>query len=282
MHISDINPFIRFAQEVVLTESKSCASTYDNRLFYLTDGECGVIVDGVEYKIQTGTVMLWKSGTVYRFLIENQIKLIAIDFDYTQSFKEHTDFLPPVETDVFDEGRILEKIDFTDSKRLNMPIVINRMYDVYPYLEKIVRDCRKNLLFSEKYCSSVLSEVIIKVVRSVVFPSAAVYNRMDKVIEYIEENYAQDISNRELADIAGYHPYHLNRLMRDYTQSTVHQYLMGYRLKKSQELLTNTSFGITEISELCGFRSAYYFSNVFKRRFNVSPTEYRRNQKNKA
>lgn len=44
----------------------------------------------------------------------------------------------------------------------------------------------------------------------------------------------------------------------------------------------NTSFGITEISELCGFRSAYYFSNVFKQRFNVSPTEYRKNQKNKA
>lgn len=65
----------------MLTESKSCVSTYDNRFFYLTDGECGVIVDGVEYKIQTGTVMLWKSGTVHQYLMSYRLKKIAGAFD---------------------------------------------------------------------------------------------------------------------------------------------------------------------------------------------------------
>ena len=282
MIISEINPFIRFAQKIVLTESTPEVSTYDNRLFYLLDGECTVCIEKEEKKIKTGSILLWKSGAVYRFLIENKVKLIAINFDYTQNFKNKKAFFPPVESEMFDKSDILENHRFSDSVQLNSPIILNQLYGIYPYLERIIQEHQKNILFSDEYCSAVLKEVILEIIRSAVFPSAAAYNRMDKVIEYIEENYSQDISNQDLAKIAGYHPYHMNRLMRDYTQSTVHQYLINYRLKKSQALLTNTSLGITEISELCGFKSAYYFSNLFKKKFKIAPTGYRKSQKNKA
>ncbi len=70
--------------------------------------------------------------------------------------------------------------------------------------------------------------------------------------------------------------------MRDFTQTTTHRYLLNFRLKKSLELLTNTTLTISAISEKCGFASAYYFSYSFKAEFGKTPSEYRRMQKNKA
>lgn len=280
MLISEINPFIRFAQEIVLTESTPEVSSYDHRIFYLIDGEATLCIKNDKYKIQTGSLMVWQSGELYRFLIDGKTRFIAVNFDYTQEFKKRKHPFQPTETAFFNSERISENIKFSDCACLNSPIILSRMHNIYPQIEHILKEHQKSILLSREYCSSLLKNIIIETVRSASLPSASAYGRMDKVIQYIEENYSQDISNAELASIAGYHPYHLNRLMQSYTQSTTHKYLINYRLKKSQELLINTSFTVSEISELCGFKSAYYFSNVFKENFKITPGEYRKSQKN--
>ncbi len=282
MLVYEISPYVRFAQEIVLTKNTQEVSTYDNRMFYVTDGTGSVRANNDEYKIQTGTLMLWKSGTPYSFNIEKKLSMIAVNFDYTSVRRTQNTVMPPVVIEKFDRSRILEDPHFEDFERLNLPIVVENRYDLRPIIERIVKEKQKALLYSDKYCSAIMSEALIELMRSLIFTSSDAYNRVERVIKYIESNYSSDIGNNELAKIAGYHPYHLNRLMRDFTQTTTHRYLLNFRLKKSLELLTNTTLTISEISEKCGFASAYYFSNSFKTEFGKTPSEYRRMQKNKA
>lgn len=49
------------------------------------------------------------------------------------------------------------------------------------------------------------------------------------------------------------------------------------RLEYAQELLKSQRYNITEISEMCGFASAAYFSTVFKKQYGTSPTDYLQN-----
>ncbi len=280
MLLSEINPFIRFSGEVVLTKNTDFVSTVDHRLLFVTDGEGTAIIDGAEKSITVGTVMLWKSNTKYKFAAKNFIKLIAFNFDYTWKNQDKKFPFSPVKYEFFSHDSILEKITFSDTDVLNAPIVLDNMQELYKPFAKIFTECRKKLAFSSEYCSALLKEIIIYIVRAALISTPAAFNKLDKIIKFVETNYASDISNEELAAAAGYHPYHVNRLMKEYTGLTLHKYIVEYRLKKSCELLANTSFCINEISEMCGFKSAYYFAHGFKKKFGSTPTEYRKNAKN--
>ena len=53
------------------------------------------------------------------------------------------------------------------------------------------------------------------------------------------------------------------------------QYVTQLRLERSIELLSSGCFSVTEIAEMCGFESVYYFSRVFKKAYGVSPINYK-------
>ncbi len=280
MLFSQINPYVRFVGEVVLTESTKTVSTYDHRLLYFTEGECSIIINNLEQKVQAGTVLLWQSGTKYKIMVHKPTRLIAVNFDYTRENDTKNQPISPIKIKNFSKAGIFEHITFLDMPLLNSPLILNQMYEIFQGFEELMQENQKNLMLSDEYCSVIIKKIIITLIRSAMFTTSAVFNKLDKIIAYIENNYSRDISNSEIAEIIGYHPYHINRLMREYTGVTLHQYIIEYRLKKTQEFLINTSFYINEIAELCGFNSAYYFTHIFKQKFGVTPTEYRKNNKN--
>ncbi|MBR4849391.1 MAG: helix-turn-helix transcriptional regulator [Alistipes sp.] len=66
---------------------------------------------------------------------------------------------------------------------------------------------------------------------------------------------------------------------RCYDTSPYH-YFLARRLEKAQMLLSTTRFTIAEISDKCEFNSPSHFARIFRSRFSVSPSEYRRLQRN--
>lgn len=281
MKICKINPFVRFAQKIILTESSVETVAYDHRLFYVEKGSCVILINNTEYKLQKGSVVLFQSGTEYKFNINEQIQIISVNFDYTQESNEITECINLAEPHSFNRNNTLEKINFSDAAVLNLPVVIPYLYEISRYLKKIINEIEKNIICANEISSAILKEVILKILRSVVFASTDAYDKTIRVIQYIEENYSNNITNDDLAKICGYHPYHLNRIMQKYAQTTTHKYLINYRIKKAQEFLINTNLSISEISDICGFKSPYYFSNMFKEKLGISPSKYRKEQKNK-
>ena len=57
------------------------------------------------------------------------------------------------------------------------------------------------------------------------------------------------------------------------------QYQMDIRLKKAHELLTTTNYSIAKIAENLGFSDTAQFSTFFRKRQNMTPREYRNNNK---
>jgi two-component system response regulator YesN len=66
------------------------------------------------------------------------------------------------------------------------------------------------------------------------------------------------------------------RLFKEATGRTIHQYLIGYRLDRAKELLTDGKLPkMTEVAARTGFSDANYFAKVFRKTTGLAPSEYR-------
>ena len=71
-------------------------------------------------------------------------------------------------------------------------------------------------------------------------------------------------------------------LFKKYTEMTFIEYLTRIRIEKSMELLKTTSLMTYEIAGKVGFSDPHYFSLIFKKINNISPSEFRADFENKA
>ena len=100
--------------------------------------------------------------------------------------------------------------------------------------------------------------------------------KIKQVIDYIEENYAQDISIATLSKRFNYSQEHLCRKFKEATGITPMIYLRIYRLEQAIEKIRNQDCGISEIASQCGFNDSNYFARCFKAHFGASPSRYKR------
>ena len=96
------------------------------------------------------------------------------------------------------------------------------------------------------------------------------------VQDYILKHYAEPITNSQLAQLAGYHEYYLNRIFTAATGQSLHSYLMKVRISRAAFLILNTDLELQEISEQVGFGSYPHFSGYFKQAHGLSPAQYRK------
>lgn len=95
------------------------------------------------------------------------------------------------------------------------------------------------------------------------------------VQRYVEEHYAEAISNTELASILGYSSNYLAQVFKSETGMGLNEYIRDVRIDHAKQLLRRTAYRVTEISAIVGFSSNQYFTTVFRRRVGMTPLEYR-------
>ncbi len=95
--------------------------------------------------------------------------------------------------------------------------------------------------------------------------------------EYIHTNYAKEISLNDLCTLVNLNRTSLNQKFKQQFSCTCMEYLLNYRLKIAQELLSNTNMKINEIALNCGFKYDSYFIRQFTNKLGISPATYRKN-----
>ena len=100
------------------------------------------------------------------------------------------------------------------------------------------------------------------------------YDRIKKILSYIEENYQNKIT---LNDIAGH--IHLcesecTRLFKRHMNTTLFAFLQEYRIQRSLEFLQDDQ-PVSAVADKAGFSDPNYYSKVFAKIKGCSPREYR-------
>lgn len=93
---------------------------------------------------------------------------------------------------------------------------------------------------------------------------------------FIQDNYMKSLSLSELAETFHFSYTYLSAFLSSKLKMSFSDYLKNTRLEKAKELLTQSELNLSEISEAVGYSDISYFSRIFKKEFQVTPSKYRR------
>lgn len=99
---------------------------------------------------------------------------------------------------------------------------------------------------------------------------------MQRLLNYIDENYAEALNLTELGNHFHYNPSYLSNFFSVNYKLGFNEYLNQVRIEKSIQLLKKGSKSVAEISALVGYSDHSYFSRVFKNMMGESPSAYRK------
>ena len=102
-------------------------------------------------------------------------------------------------------------------------------------------------------------------------------NRINRVIDYVEQNLHNDLSLTKLAEVACFSPFHFHRIFSAITGETLHEFVNRKRLEKiATAILRNKKTPIQEICLKYGFDNAVSFARAFKKFYGMSATQMRK------
>lgn len=94
---------------------------------------------------------------------------------------------------------------------------------------------------------------------------------MKQILKYIDEHLKENISLKQISDIAGYSEFHFSRMFKKSTGSTLQAYIIKRRLIKSSEDIVNGK-RIIDVALEYGWESHSGFTKSFKKEFGFSPS----------
>jgi len=106
-------------------------------------------------------------------------------------------------------------------------------------------------------------------------------SRINKVIEYIEDNLSGDLSLEKLSSVSCFSPFHFHRVFHAFIGETPNDFVARIRVEKAAvQLNYNPDETVTEIAFKCGFSSSSAFARAFKKRFGCSATDWKDDKTN--
>ncbi len=98
---------------------------------------------------------------------------------------------------------------------------------------------------------------------------------VDMVTEYIEDNYAKELTLKDIAAHFYYSPNYLGAIFKEELGKGFADYLIELRIRKAAEVLRHSNLKIYEVANMVGYRNIPSFINQFKLIHNITPKEYK-------
>lgn len=94
-------------------------------------------------------------------------------------------------------------------------------------------------------------------------------------MRYIRENYSQPLSLEQVAAEVHLTPEYFSRIFKEELGISFVNYLTDVRLRHCVQLLETTALRVQDVAQAVGYSNVSYFSTIFKKKYGMSPYEYR-------
>ena len=207
-------------------------------IIIVIEGSFSCETNNNEYKVSKNDIFFFKSGDIFKRKILSPLKAIYIIFDnLTFDFNQ--------KIILTNYNRYIENIYF-----LTKAISEDNLLSINHFINDIFYCCTSNI----KKTDSTIKEIK----------------------QYLQENYNHNISLDTLASTFNISKQWLILRFKKELGTTPMAYLNNFRMKKAKQLLLNQQINVGEVAYACGFETPYYFTNTFKKHFDISPTEWRK------
>lgn len=104
-------------------------------------------------------------------------------------------------------------------------------------------------------------------------------HRITSIINYIDENYQEDLTIEQLSEVFHLSEGHLSKLFKENLGMTIKAYISQTRAKEVRQALLASDLPLIDIAIMCGFPNVKSMNKVFKDLYQCTPSQFRRNCK---
>lgn len=148
---------------------------------------------------------------------------------------------------------------------------------LFAMLREAITDNSAHTLEQARFLMISLLLLVLGYAKTNAVPRAAeAYTLGQRIKQYIDQNYLQNLTLTTISAHLGISPYYLGRLFKEKTGYSPMQYIINRRMGEAQTLLISTQDSVTHIAERVGYDNPNYFNLLFKKNIGVTPGQYRR------
>lgn len=239
-------------------------------LSYMLSGETSYIVNDNIYNVKKGELMVFNSGVYHSEIINNYEGFNEVHIGFCniniRNFPSNYITKEPF-IGIFDFKKYGK--DFKDCYLEIINEQTNHK-DGYELMLKVL--CTKLLIL---FLRETYSEQDIKKLADYKFEFSQKSNLVKEITSYINNNYMHDISLYKISKNMYLSPVYISKIFKEETGVSPINYLIKIRLEKAKALLSDTTLTVKTIAKSVGYDDAYYFSKLFKKYYNMSPSHYK-------
>ncbi len=243
-----------------------CHSCFE--LFYVEGGECRFLIDDHIFDMHAGDFILVPPMALhYTRYIFGECRRAVILFREKDILEEVWEGLRSADKS-FREAGIFQG---PEAYRGQVAGCIKQMI-----AEEKLSDAHSALI--RKICLNGLLLLCARVCRFLSELPADIHTTDRQILQasyFISAHYMNPITAHDIARAAGFSANHLSRKFLQVTGIGLHEYLVFVRLHHAAMELVTTDDSITVIALRNGFSSSNYFKDAFKRKYGVTPRQYR-------
>lgn len=244
-------------------------------IIYIKKGNGIVSVDFVSYEVGAGTMVFIVPGQIHAIQQKEQHKMeyenIIFDLDMLKASpmeKASTDYFGPLQ-----EGKVLIPTLLMPEHSLyhDVAACLNGADEIcrgFPQAYELAVKAQLYRLFYILFSHAATEEPGIKKGRRV--------DRIRPIIKYVENHYTEPLSTKDMARVAGLSESHFMKFFKTTMGLPFIDYLNDYRLTMASRMLLSSDDSVLTVASECGYENLSYFNRLFKRRFGMTPREYRK------
>lgn len=246
----------------------------DMEVVYVLQGTIALKNGYYNYVLKQGDIFILNAREIHSFTKtseDNMVMMLQLDLEYFSKYYKHLKNSFFV-TDMHDsEDESLEIL-----RNLLATIMMEVLQKGYGYEHKVIETAHN--LFS-----SLFSDFQYFLMEDGRFINGdknkgnkILAGRMNRITDYMYENYTRKLTLSEIAEIEHLSIYYLSHVIKEASGLNFQDLLSFVRVEESEKLVLGTSKKIGAISDEMGFSAVRYYIKHFKTWFGMHPMEYRK------
>lgn len=239
-----------------------------NELFIVLSGNGWHILNGAPHFITCGELFYVRASDQHQFVDVDNLHLVNILYRLEmRSLKSES------------LDRLIEAAEIPGSGDCHWQITEDVTAKIRPLIDELEIETRKFDPFSQMIAESIFVRLCTMLYRhrftadSANLPAAS---RFGHILRYIRHHCTDEVDFEDVSRRFGYSLRNFNRIFREATGTTPHNYLVKLRISEAMRSLRHSDENITNVAFQAGFSDSNYFSSTFNRLTGMSPSEYRR------
>ena len=241
---------------------------------YIAEGKCTYEIGGVPYHLTKRNLILLDSSIPHKITFNHEHPCTVMGMSLSFADAQAPAAMPGFR-EVLAQSPDMHRLILSLEQALVFPDARALQGDILRLAREY--DGRRDAL----YMNSLSYHLLSQIARLPLTEQSSVQHYVEKAQNYIKEAFYLIRNNEQIAEHLGLNATYLERIYKKATGSTLWESVTACRMAAAEELLAQPAIPIHEIDNMIGFVNRQTFYLQFKKRYGMSPTEFRKNKMNR-